>query len=171
MRQIYKSWLAALILVLIFFISFLINYESDFSYFCKADSECLLDLSYETNNPQLCDLANDTNFCYTKAALYFDYPLLCDKIENNSECYLKYSIVKNNPQLCSNTNSLQDKCLFEIGIAYKNMKVCDLANNSGLCYYSYAIHYNESQICDLSEKYKSICYEKLIMEGDINESN
>ena len=58
MKQLYKSWLSVLILVVLFLVSFTITYENrEFSSFCEGEFNCIVELAKETTNPSLCDLA------------------------------------------------------------------------------------------------------------------
>ncbi len=172
MKQIYKSWLSVLVLVVLFLVSFTITYENrEFSSFCGGDYDCIVELASETTNPALCDKANNVDACYIKMTTLYNNTNLCNKAKDPNICFYQNAIITQNPSLCANINLDEDKCLFEIAIRKEDMNICNFANDSGKCFYSYAIHFKDGSICDLSEKYKSVCDEKIVGGNNTNENN
>jgi len=155
--------LTGIFLILLFLISIGNNYYTDYSDFCKKDTNCLIDLAKESSNFELCNKAENKNLCYLNSAIFTQNESLCEKTINNSEiskCYNQIAIIKNDITLCNKTKK-NENCIFQIAINTNNYNLCNLINNSEKCIYSFAYYKKNISICDLSGKYIKTCKNKL----------
>ena len=144
MRQLLKSFIAVLILFILFGTAVYVNIDKDSIDLCSNDEECLNELITMTS----------------------DYGI-CLKFSNPQDCYLNFAIKNSNVDLCSKTSDL-DKCVFQIAFNEENYEICSKSIDSDLCMYSYALAKGKINICEELNNYKDQCLNEVDNERDSN---
>ncbi|MFW5705117.1 MAG: hypothetical protein ACOCXG_04725 [Nanoarchaeota archaeon] len=162
MKKMFSLWFAFLILVGVFFISFLMVERSNPVDVCGvSDSDCIARVALLLENESLCESAVDSGECYTFMALKNESSEFCYLSNSSDECFLRVAVISENVSVCSLSVSSEseDKCYFEVAILSGNLSVCDLAQSPERCIYSYAGEVGDSSICSRAGNYRDKCYE------------
>lgn len=163
MKQETKSIIVIIFIITLFIFSILKNQTLDSKNLCLEDQTCFTNLIKENKNTSLCEYSPDKIYCYEKFALDFNDEKICLNIEKNDNCLTRFAVIKERIDVCQKV-LMHDLCIYQIAANTNNEYNCEFAKDSALCYYSFALDKLNPKICEKSEKYKSICYDKISID-------
>lgn len=89
-----SSTILSILLVTLFSVSYyeLSNSEIESFTHCTSQLACLFELIEDTQTPELCELHDNSQYCYLRYAFFSDSHKLCLKTNEPLECIYTFSI-------------------------------------------------------------------------------